>query len=135
MENDLKDICDLHNRFLTYMNTYIQCRNRRPIKENIFPTRTYLNGKEFSILFDVNDDANKLYKFYDLYNGIVNIRNENGINFIHSEFLSEDTFGFRELNDITNQENELVGISNLEVSKYYIDYLTKILYDKFGHKG
>lgn len=135
MENELKDICDIHNRFSTHMNTYIQCKSGRPIKDNIYPTRTYFNGEEFSSLFDVNDSADKLYKVYDLYNGIINARNENDINSIHLGFLSEDAFGFRELKGITSQEDELVGRSNLEVSNDYINYLSKFLYDKFGYKG
>lgn len=135
MKNDLKDICDLHNRFSTHMNTYVQCRSGRPIKDNICPTRTYLNGEEFSSLFDVNDDADKLYKVYDLYNGLINTRNENDINSINLGFLSEDVFGFRELKGITSQEDELVGRSNLEVLNDYINYLSKLFYDKFGYKG
>lgn len=135
LNNDLKDICDLHNSFSTHMNTYIQCRSGRPIKDNIYPTRTYLNGEEFSSLFDVNDDADKLYKVYDLYNGLINTRNENDINSINLGFLSEDVFGFRELKGITSQEDELVGRSNLEVSNDYINYLSKLFYDKFGYKG
>lgn len=135
MENELKDICDLHNRFSTHMNTYIQCKGGRPIKDNIYPTRTYFNGDEFSSLFDVNDSADKLYKVYDLYNGIINTRNENDINSINLGFLSGDAFGFRELKGITSQEDELVGRSNLEVSNDYINYLSKLFYDKFGYKG
>ena len=135
MENDLKDICDLHNRFSTHMNTYVQCRSGRTIKDNIYPTRTYLNGEEFSSLFDINDDADKLYKVYDLYNGLINTRNENDINSINLGFLSEDVFGFRKLKGITSQEDELVGRSNLEVSNDYINYLSKLFYDKFGYKG
>ncbi len=135
MENDLKDICDLHNRFSTHMNTYIQCKGGRLIKDNIYPTRTYFNVDEFSSLFDVNDSADKLYKVYDLYNGIINTRNENDINSINLGFLSGDAFGFRELKGITSQEDELVGRSNLEVSNDYINYLSKLFYDKFGYKG
>ena len=135
MENELKDICDLYNRFSTHMNIYIQCRSGRPIKDNIYPTRTYLNGEEFSSLFDVNDDANKLYKVYDLFNGRINARDENDINLINLGFLSEDAFGFKELKGITSQEDELLGRSNLEVSNDYINYLSKFLYDKFGYKG
>lgn len=135
MENELKDICDLHNRFSTHMNTYVQCRSGRLIKDNIYPTRTYLNDEEFSSLFDVNDSVDKLYKVYDLYNGIINDRNENDINSINLGFLSEESFGFRELKGITSQEDELVGKSNLEVSSDYINYVSKFLYDKFGYNG
>ena len=135
MRKDLKNICDLHNRFSTHMNIYVQCRSGRPIKDNIYPTRTYLNGEEFSSLFDVNDSADKLYKVYDLYNGVINTRNENDINSIHLGFLSEDAFGFRELKGINTQEDELVGRTNLEISNDYINYLSKFLYDKFGYKG
>ena len=135
MGNDLKDICDLHNRFSTHMNTYIQCRNGRPIKDNIYPTRTYFNGEEVSSLFDVTDGADKLYIVYDLYNGIINTRNERDINSINLGFLSEEVFGYRELKGVAEQEDNLVGKSTLEVSKDYINYLSRFLYDKFGYKG
>lgn len=135
LNNDLKDICDLHNRFSTHMNTYIQCRGGRPIKDNKYPTRTYFNEEEVSSLFDVTDSADKLYIVYDLYNGIINTRNEKDVNSINLEFLSADAFGFRELKGITSQEDELVGRSNLEVSNDYINYLSKLFYDKFGYKG
>lgn len=135
MENALKDICDLHNRFSTHMNCYVQWEGGRQIKDNLYPTRTYLNGKEVSSIFDVNDGADKLYRVYDLYRGIINPKNENDINSIHLGFLSEDAFGFRELKGITESENKLVGKSTLEFSNDYLDYLSKLFYDKFGYKG
>lgn len=135
LNNNLEDICDLHNRFSTHMNTYIHCKGGRPIKDNIYPTRTYLNGEEVSSLFDITDSADKLYIVYDLYNGIINPRNEKDINSINLGFLSEEVFGYRELKEIISQEDELVGKSTLEVSNDYINYLSKILYDKFGYKG
>lgn len=135
LNNNLKDICDLYNRFSTHMNTYIQCKGGRPIKDNIYPTRTYFNEEEVSSLFDVTDCADKLYIVYDLYNGIINTRNEKDINSINLEFLSADAFGYRELKGVTEQENNLVGKSTFEVSNDYINYLSKLFYDKFGYKG
>ena len=135
MQNKLQDICDLHNRFSTHMNTYVQFEDERKIKDNIYPTRTYLNKEEVSSIFDVNNGPDKLYRIYDLYNGKINDRNENDINSIHLGFLSEDAFGFRELKGITEKEDNIVGRSNLEASKDYINYLSLVLYDKFGYKG
>lgn len=133
--SELKDICDLHTRFSTHMNYYAQLIGERKIKDNIFPTRTYLNGEEVSSVFDVIDGPDKLYRVYDLYRGVINPRNESDINSINLGFLAADAFDFRSFRGITEKEEELVGKSTLEVPIDYINYLSKLFNDKFGYKG
>ena len=135
MENDLKDICDLHNRFSTHMNYYFNWEGGRQIKDNIYPTKTYLNGEEISSIFDVNDGPDKLYRVYDLYRGIINPRNEFDITAINLGFLSPDAFDYRNLKKITEQEDDLIGKKYSEMSNNYINYLSKLFDDKFGYKG
>ena len=92
---DLKEKCDYYSKFSTHMNYYVNWDGGRKIKDNIYPTRTYLNGQELSNMYDI-DGVDKLYRIYDLYRGIINPRNETDINQIHLGFLSPDRiiFGF-----------------------------------------
>jgi len=131
---DLKSQSDYYSKFSTHTNYYLDWEGGRKIKDNIYPTRTYLNGEEVSSIFDV-DGPDKLYRIYDLYNGIINSRNENDINSIHLGFLSQDTFNFKELKGISKQEDALVGPSLVNVPDTYTDYLAHLFDQKFGYKG
>ena len=131
----LDDICDIHNSFSTHMNYYSSWVGGRKIKDNIYPTRTYLNNEEVSSIFDVNDGPDKLYRVFDLYLGIINSRNEFDINLINLGFLSPDAFDFKSLMGITEKENNLVGKDQSSVSSNYINYLTQLFNNKFGYKG
>ena len=68
---DLKTKSDFYSKFSTHMNYYLDLEGGRKIKDNIYPTRTYLNGEEVSNIFDI-DGPDKLYRIYDLYNGVIN---------------------------------------------------------------
>ena len=135
LKSKLDDICDIYNSFSTHMNYYSSWVGGRKIKDNIYPTRTYLNNEEVSSIFDVNDGPDKLYRVYDLYLGIINSRNEFDINLINLGFLSPDAFDFKSLMGITEKENNLVGKSQSSVSSNYINYLTQFFNNKFGYKG
>lgn len=131
---DLKYQSDFYSEFSTHMNYYLNCDNDRKIKDNIYPTRTYLNDEEMSSIFDV-DGPDKLYRIYDLYNGIINPRNENDIHSIHLGLLSQEAFDLKELKGINQQEASLVGPSLVNVSDDYVVYLKNLLEQKFGYKG
>ncbi len=131
---DLKSQSDYYSKFSTHMNYYLYFEGGRKIKDNIYPTRTYLNDEEVSSIFDV-DGLDKLYRIYDLYNGIINPRNENDINSINLGFLSQDVFNFKQLKGISGQEDSLVGPSLVNVNDTYINYLRKFFDQKFGYKG
>ncbi len=131
---DLKSQSDFYSEFSTHLNYYLNWDGGRKIKDNIYPTITYLNGEDVSSIFDI-DGSDKLYRIYDLYNGIINPRNENDINSIHLGFLSQDAFNFKELKGINEQENFLVGSPLVIVSDTYINYLREFFEQKFGYKG
>jgi len=131
---DLKEKCDYYSKFSTHMNYYVNWDGGRKIKDNIYPTRTYLNGQELSNMYDI-DGVDKLYRIYDLYRGIINPRNETDINQIHLGFLSPDIYDLKSLKGITKQEDLLVGKAQDTISEEYMVYLKQMLDDKFGYKG
>lgn len=131
---DLKEECDYYSQFSTHMNYYVNWDGIRKIKDNIYPTRTYLNQLEISSMYDI-DGPDKLYRIFDLYRGIINTRNEKDINLINLEFLSQDVYDLKGLKGITEQEDLLVGKSLEIIPQDYIEYLKQMLYDKFGYKG
>lgn len=132
---DLEKVCDLYNCFSTHMNNYVRLKNGRMAKDNIYPTKTYLNKEDVSYIFDVNDGFDKLYRVYDLYNGIINSRNENDINLINLGFLSTDAYNFRNLMGLNKIEDEMVGEGNVSLSCEYINYLNELFKRKFGYDG
>ncbi len=131
---DLKSQSDFYSEFSTYMNYYLDGEDGRKITDNIYPTRTYLNGEEVSSIFDV-DGPDKIYRIYDLYNGIINPRNEKDINYINLGFLSQEAFNFKELKGINKCEDVLVGTPLVNENDTYINYLRKFFDQKFGYKG
>lgn len=131
---DLKSQSDYYSKFSTHMNYYLDWEGGRKIKDNIYPTRTYLNGEEVSNIFDV-DGQDKIYRIYDLYNGIINPRNENDIKSINLGFLSQDAFNYKQLKGISEQEDSLVGTSLVKVSDTYVNYLREFFDQKLGYKG
>ena len=131
---DLKSQSDFYSEFSTHMNYYLDWEGGRKIKDNIYPTRTYLNGEEVSNIFDV-DGPDKIYRIYDLYNGIINPRNENDIKSINLGFLSQNVFNYKQLKGISEQEDSLVGASLVKVSDTYVNYLREFFDQKLGYKG
>ena len=131
---DFKANSDYYSEFSTHMNYYVDGESGRKIKDNIYPTRTYLNGEDVSKIFDV-DGPDKIYRIYDLYRGIINPRNEKDIRDIHLGLLTTEVFNFRDLKGINKQENALVGAPLLNVSNRYINYLKKFFKREFGYRG
>jgi len=126
---------DFVSRFSTHMNYYGIWTDGRKIKDNIYPTRTYLNSEEVSNIFDVNDGPDKLNRVFDLYRGIINSRNEKDINWINLGFLSQDAYDLKGLKGIAEKEDSIVGKSTISVSDEYINYLKQLFNNKFGYKG
>lgn len=132
---DFEKLSDFNSNFSTHMNYYVDFEGGRKIKDNIYPTKTYLNGEDVSNIFDVNDGPDKLYRVFDLYRGIINSRNEKDINLINLGFLSQDAYDLRSLRGITEQEDSIVGKSLSSETDNYINYLKQLFNNKFGYKG
>ena len=114
MKVNLEDAADLFTTFSTHMNYYFNWDGGRQITDNFYPTKTLVNGENLSMLFDVNDGPDKLYRVYD---------------------LSEEAFDYKRFIGITNMEDEIAGESKKTLSPEYVDYLTTFFKTAFGYTG
>lgn len=135
MKVNLEDAADLFTTFSTHMNYYSNWDGGRQITDNFYPTKTLVNGENLSMIFDVNDGPDKLYRVYDLYNGVINPRNEGDIISINSDFMSDDAFDYKRFIGITDVEDEIAGESKKSLSPEYVDYLTTFFKEAFGYTG
>lgn len=135
MKANLEDAADLFTTFSTHMNYYYNWDGGRQITDSFYPTKTLVNGENLSMLFDVNDGPDKLYRVYDLYNGVINPRNEIDIVSINSDFMSDDAFDYKRFIGITDTEDEIAGESKKNLSPEYVDYLTTFFRETFGYTG
>lgn len=135
LKANLEDAADVFTTFSTHMNYYYAWDGGREIKDNIYPTKTLVNGENVSYLFDVDDGYDKLYRVYDMYNGIINPRNERDIKAINLGFIPNEAFNYKELLGITLTEDEIIGEPSKEISTEYVDYLSKFFRETFGYKG
>jgi len=133
---NIKTFSDLTTKFSTHMNYYYSTIDDvREFRDNIYPTRTYLNDNEISHIYDLVDGADKLYRIHDIYNGIINKRNEEDIHSIHLGLLTNKGFDLKIVKGITEQENALIGESLIPVSEEYKNYLKQFFNDFNHYKG
>lgn len=135
MKANLEDAADLFTTFATHMNYYYNWDGGRQITDSFYPTKTLVNGENLSMLFDVNDGPDKLYRVYDLYNGVINPRNEIDIVSINADFMSDDAFDYKRFIGITDTEDEIAGESKKTLSPEYVNYLTTFFKEAFGYTG
>lgn len=125
---ETKDISDLYNEFETHMKHNFRWSGYRYITNDIYPTRTYINGEDVSSIYDVNEGTDKLYRVYDLYRGIINPRNDIDINKIKMGYLSQKAFDLKTLMGITGRENLLLGLPvKTNDNTEYVNYLKEFL--------
>ena len=132
---NLEDTADLFTTFSTHMNYYYNWDGGRQIKDNIYPTKTLVNGENLSMLFDVNDGPDKLYRVHDLYKGIIYPRTECDIISINSGFIPSDAFSYKRFCGISDTEDSIVGEAKKNLSTKYVDYLEGFFKDAFGYTG
>ena len=132
----IKTFSNLTTKFSTHMNYYYSTIDDvREFRDNIYPTRTYLNDNEISHIYDLVDGHDKLYRIHDLYNGIINKRNERDINSMHIGLLTDKGLDLKTVEGITEQENTLIGESLIPVSDEYKMELSEIFRNHYGYKG
>lgn len=76
-----------------------------------FSTKTLLNGEDISRLYDIVDGEDKISRVFDLYNGNITKRNEQDVRAIDLGLLREESFGYKELSEVTKKEDEICGQS------------------------
>lgn len=131
----LKSNCDYYTEFLSYMNKFVCLESPRLAKDNKYSTRTFLNGEEISDKYDIVDGYDKLSRIYDLYNGVINERNERDICAINLGFLKEEAYGLKEALGITLKEDLIIGHSLDNQTSEYIDYLKELFNRKYNYTG
>ena len=100
---------DMHTRFLTSMKYLTQNSSGKTVQSSYIPTRTYLNSSDVTQLYDSVNGNDKLYRIYDLYNGVTNERNKKDIEAIDLCLLPKQCFNYKLLSGITEKEEALVG--------------------------
>lgn len=133
-KNNLKEHSDLSNSFSTHMNFYIPWDNGRMARNNIYSNHTYLNGINISGIYDIIDGSDKLYRIYDLYNGVINPKNEKDINGINLGLVKSKGFYLKELSGIKKATDDLIGKTNNIQSKY-ISYLKELFKNQYNYYG
>lgn len=132
---EIQDISDLYNHFETHMQHNLKWDGVRYITEDIYPTKTYLNGGDFSAIYEVNEGADKLYRVHDLYRGIINSRNERDVIKMSKGFLCKTAFDLKTFAGITDKENSLIGFSNIKESDNHINYIKELFEREFKYTG
>ncbi len=132
----LKEKCDFYSEFVTHMNFYYSSilDNPRKTKDNIYPSKTYLNDKDVSSLYEV-DGHDKIYRIYDLYRGIINPRNEKDINSINLGLMDPTAYDLMTFDGIRDKEDCLIGIQTKINCEEYLEYLKLLFFRDFGYKG
>ena len=100
----------------------------RPKGKNDYLTAIYLNDEDISNIYKTVDGPDRVYKIYDLYRGIINIKDEKDIDLIRSGILSQDAYDLKSLKGITEKEDSIVGKPLDSVSLDRDSILAGILY-------
>ena len=118
----LESKCDYYNEFSTCMNKFMWMDNSpRLTTNNKYSNITFINGEDYSNIYDIVDGYDKLYRIYDLYNGRINERNKQDINAIELGFIKKDAYDLKSLLGIKEKEDFLIGTSNFEETHDYLD--------------
>lgn len=119
--------------FESHLKTFTKPMNStRWYTDSPYSTITLINGVDISYIYDIVNGIDKIYRIYDLYNGIINERNSDDIFAIHLGLLRKDGLGYKEINGITSKEDAICGndinntISNQEATFIY-DLINKRL--------
>jgi len=122
---------DMKTCFSTYIDHMIKDNNGKYVQNYMLFTRAFLNGNDISKIYDGVNGNDRLYRVYDLYNGITNERNKKDIQNIANGILESSAFDYKKIMGITEKENNLVG---KQINKSALDfYIEKIKRDNQKH--
>ena len=102
--------------FSTYIDYTIKDDKGNYVQNYKLSTRAFLNGDDISNLYNYVNGNDRLYRVYDLYNGIINNRNSKDIQNISNNILPPEAFGYKNASGITEQEDLLVGESLIKIN-------------------
>ena len=87
-----------------------------------------------SYIYDIVAGTDKIYRIYDLYNGIINERNSYDIFLINLGLLRKSSLGYKETSGITAKENEICGKCKKRLSSQEITFIYNLINKKIGYK-
>lgn len=128
-------VSDMKTSFSTSMHYMIKSEGGKWVRSGVIPTMTYLNGEDISLMYDTVNGNDKLYRIYDLYNGIMNLRNEKDIKDISLGLLTTDAFWLKDLRGITFKENAIVGKTLDPMNQEDKNYIKNYYIQKVGYNG
>jgi len=133
-EIELEKISDYHNEFKTGMNYYYKnlLNDSRSYKEGCYSTKTYLNGEDVSLIYDLVDGSDKISRIYDLYNGIITQENEEDIKAISLGLLRSSAYDLKTVSGIREKEDSLIGKTLVKPDKNYLNYVKEFILTNYN---
>ena len=133
--NNFEQLCKMKTTFESHFKTLINPNNFiRWYTDSPYSTYTKINGKDISYIYDIVTGTDKIYRIYDLYNGIINKRNSNDIFSIHLGLLRKSALGYKEINGITAKENEICGNYKKRLSTQESTFIYNLINKRIGYK-
>lgn len=113
---DFNEVCKMKTVFESHLKAFAKPMNStRWYTDWPYSTITLINGASISDIYDMVNGIDKIYRIYDLYNGIINERNSDDIFAIHLGLLNKDGLGYKEINGITAKENAICGSNTTNI--------------------
>lgn len=131
LEYDADEITE----FESHMKYLIKDEHGRWMLDTLATTYTYANEEDISKTYDIVDGENKVSKIYDLYNGIINHKNEDDVYSIYLGLLNSDAFDLKNKSGIKDMETNVVGELLPTNNHHYAIYIENLLKNKYDYKG
>lgn len=129
-DNYLEQKCIMKTLFESHMKT---ANKVRWYTDFPYSTKTILNNQDISKIYDIVEGKDKISIIYDLYNGIINKRNENDILAIHLGLLNKEALGYKQQIGITEQEDSICGQFNNNPYKQDTKFINHLIQDRIGY--
>ena len=133
--NNFEQLCNMKTTFESHFKTLLKpVDSLRRYADSPYSTYTKINGEDISYIYDIVTGSDKIYRIYDLYNGIINERNSYDIFLINLGLLRKSSLGYKEINGITAKENEICGECKKRLSSQEITFIYNLINKKIGYK-
>lgn len=133
--NNFEQLCNMKTTFESHFKTLLKpVDSLRWYTDSPYSTYTKINGEDISYIYDIVAGTDKIYRIYDLYNGIINERNSYDIFLINLGLLRKSSLGYKETSGITAKENEICGKCKKRLSSQEITFIYNLINKKIGYK-
>ena len=133
--NNFEQLCNMKTTFESHSKTLLKpVDSLRWYTDSPYSTYTKINSEDISYIYDVVNGNDKIYRIYDLYNGIINERNSDDIFSIHLGLLRKAAFGYKEINGINAKENEICGDCKKSLSTQESTFVYNLINKRIGYK-